>query len=228
MLRPAARLTALFVLALSLSWAFSAAFAAGCPSAERGPGPEFKRVLARLDLTEEQSTQIKEVFADSKAKSPALRKEMMRLEHALHGELLEDRPDAGKIHKIVSQIGELRTQAQIARLDCRLAIRKILTPEQRDRLLLMGPRMGCGGMMGSEMGCMGDRHGSPGCHGDCGCGGHPCHGRSGRDCGHAGRGCGPADPGCGQPCHHGAGRPGPGDGPGDGPGGPGGKHHGRK
>jgi Spy/CpxP family protein refolding chaperone len=86
--------------------------------------------------------------------------------------MLKDRPDAGAVKTLAGKIGELRTAMQQNRLETRLAVREQLTPEQRDKMLLQGERLGRGG-----------RGGRGGCDGDC-----DGHGpRRGREPGRGGR-----------------------------------------
>jgi Spy/CpxP family protein refolding chaperone len=138
-----------------------------------------------LGLTEDQHKAAAKIHQDARAALMAVRKDLMRLRNELAGHLLKDEPDGAALRKLVQKMGDLRTQMQIQRLEQRLAIRKLLTPEQRDRMLLQG-------------GPCGPRGGGRGC-GPCGprCGGRgfgPCGPRGG--CGHEGMmmgmpGCGP-------------------------------------
>jgi Spy/CpxP family protein refolding chaperone len=127
-----------------------------------------EKLGACLGLTEEQTAQIEKICPAEQPKLVALRKEMKRVRHDLRGEMMKDEPDLSKAKKYAERIGEIRASIQIAHLECQIAIRKILTPEQRDRLLLMGPR------------CFGDRedcgprgHGMAGCASGPRCGSEP-------------------------------------------------------
>ncbi len=132
-------------------------------------------LAACLELSDEQRGSIEKLMDEAKQGRVALRKEMMRARNELNGELLKDEPELGRIRQIVQRLGEIRTQMQIAGLENQLAIRKVLKPEQRDRLILMGPCCGMGapGMQGHRMGL-------------------------GRGCGMMGPDCGDAGPG--MPC----------------------------
>lgn len=195
---------------LLLTWMVSPAQAQQ-GTADRGPRgahPEGQRILDLLDLTEEQQTKIDEIRSEGRSECQALHKEIMRLDNRLHGEMLEDEPDAGKARGLVEKIGEFRTRIQILRLERRIAIRKVLTPEQRDHLLVMRSRKGHRMMRQG-----GDHAGwGPDCmHYGTGCGYHgPGCGHRGSGSGHSGPGCGHHKPGRGQHgpgCgHHGPGR----------------------
>jgi len=116
-----------------------------------------------MGLSEDQQKAIQKIRSDGRDAMLSARKEMMRLRNAMQGEMLKDEIDAGAIRKLVERMGDLRTQMQLQRLDQRLAIRKLLTPEQRDRAMLrQGHRGGSrpGGMRGmhrmmGQRGCMG-------------------------------------------------------------------------
>jgi Spy/CpxP family protein refolding chaperone len=110
----------------------------------QGFGGEHRlEVLAeKLDLTAEQQESIGAIMEESRARGVELRKEMMRLQNELEGELLKDQPSEGTALGLVKEIGDLRTSIQSQRLESRLAVREQLTPEQRDRMLMMKERFG--------------------------------------------------------------------------------------
>jgi len=119
---------------------------------ERPFGP-----FARLDLSEEQKEKIEGIMSRVDDEALSLRKEMMRARHDLRGAFLEESIDQAEIRKLVERIGELRTKMELRHIERRLAIREVLTEEQRDRLLLHGGRHLPGGP-----GCDGGRHGKGG------------------------------------------------------------------
>jgi Spy/CpxP family protein refolding chaperone len=99
-------------------------------------------LAGRLDLTDDQKAEIEKMRDADREKVVSLRKELMRAHHDLRGEMMKDDPDAAKARKLTEKIGELRTDMQLLHLEHRLAVRRILTPEQQDRLILMGQRRG--------------------------------------------------------------------------------------
>jgi Spy/CpxP family protein refolding chaperone len=137
-----------------------------------GPGPRIERLAARLDLSDEQKVAIEAIQAKNHEKNLALRKDMLRLQNELDGELLKDSPDAKSVKSLVGKIGELKTQAQQNRMETRLAVREQLTPEQRDKMLLMGKGQGFGQGRGHGRG----HSGGPG-FGKGACDGDGPHGR---------------------------------------------------
>jgi Spy/CpxP family protein refolding chaperone len=134
-------------------------------------GPRIERLAERLGLTDEQKTAIEALHEETRAKNAALAKETRLLRHELEGELLKDEPSEKKVLELNAKLGDLNTERQATRLATRLAVRNQLTPEQRDKMLAMGPHHGRGprgegpgGGSGRGMG----RGGRGGCDGSCG------------------------------------------------------------
>jgi Spy/CpxP family protein refolding chaperone len=126
----------------------------------RGFGPEQRlEILAeKLELTEEQIAAIEGIKEAGREKGTELHKEMMRLRNELEGEMLKDEPSEKAALDLVTRIGSLRTEIQAEKLKTRLEIRQQLTPEQRDKMLLVGERFqGRHGRGGRGMGWHGDR-----------------------------------------------------------------------
>lgn len=96
------------------------------------------RMAERLDLTAEQRTAIEKITEAGRAKAVEHRKEMARLRHEMKGEMLKDDPGEAALARSIEKIGALRTKQQIDRMKDRMAIRRLLTPEQRDRWLMTG------------------------------------------------------------------------------------------
>ncbi len=138
--------------------------AGGPGQCEMGPGPRLERMAEVLDLTEAQQTAIADLHEKTRAEATELRKELARLRNQKHGEMLKDDPSEKTLVSLTEKMGEVRTRLQVQRLETRLAVREQLTAEQRDQMLLMGPRHGKRG----------------GRHGGLGCDGGPCDG-SGRE-----------------------------------------------
>lgn len=171
--------------------AMHAQAAADAPAMMNPPGcggPMGGKMMDPMGLSEDQQKAIQKIRTDAQDARMSTHKEMMRLRNALQGEMLKDEIDAGDVRKLVQKMGELRTQMQLQQLEQRLAIRKLLTPEQRDRAMM---RMGRGGEW-----CPGGPRGMRGMHRMMGRGG--CMGGQGGGCmgmGGAEKGCTPG-PGC--------------------------------
>ncbi len=150
----------LTILGLALLMAF-ASIADAQPGSRgfRGPGrgdcpnPMQGRLCDMLDLTEDQQVVIDEIQTQSRAKGLETRKQMVRLQNELQGLMLQDAPDASDVTKLVNSIGDLRTDQRVRRMETRLAVRALLTDEQRDQMITMQGAKGQG---------RGGRHGAPG------------------------------------------------------------------
>jgi Spy/CpxP family protein refolding chaperone len=168
------RRIALATLLLSLTWCVGAGIAdpwggrgAGRgrggdgPRSDRFGGPPEQRIemlAERLDLSTDQQARIEAIIEEKQPERAALRKQLMRLQHELRGLLLADEPELTAVTQLATRIGDARTKMQILRLEERLAIRGVLTAEQRDRFLTMQPRAGRGrgpGRAGGGAGCDG-------------------------------------------------------------------------
>jgi len=96
--------------------------------------PPRNRGAVDLNLSEEQIKELQEL-------SLKRRKEMLELRYTLQAKQLElqtllltKEPDEAKINSKVEEIGKLRTDIQKKALEYRNQVRKILTPEQWDKL----------------------------------------------------------------------------------------------
>jgi len=138
-----------------------------------GPGHRMEMMVAHLELTDDQKASIEKIHADAQAQRLQTRKEMMRLRNELEGELMKDDANEKTVLDLAGKIGDLRTAQQKNGLSNRLAVRQQLTPEQRDKMLMMH----AGGKHGGGRGH--GRHGNEGFgrgHGrGCGSRGGDCH-----------------------------------------------------
>jgi Spy/CpxP family protein refolding chaperone len=120
-----------------------------------GRGERMGRLLERLDLTPDQREQLGKLREAGRAEGLVLRKDLLRLRHELRGEMLKDAPEGKVVEQLAARIGEAQGKLQAHHLRQRLAMRGLLTPEQRDRLLTLGalrePRGdGCGARAGHD------------------------------------------------------------------------------
>lgn len=149
------------------------------PRGNGGPGPRIEMLAQRLDLSEEQKTAIEAIHEKTEKELVSLRKDLMKLRHEMHGEMIQDDPSEKTVLDLNRKIGAAKTEMQALKLKTRLEVRQQLTEEQRDRMLLMeGPGRGPG---------PDGRHGQRGMRG--GMGGPGMGGPEGRfGCGQGGRG----------------------------------------
>jgi Spy/CpxP family protein refolding chaperone len=94
------------------------------------------RPMQRLGLTEDQRESIAKIRKDAQAARMPLMKQMIQLRTEMQAELVKDQPDQTTVHSLAQQMGDLRTQMQLQNLDQRMAIRNVLTPEQRDKIMM--------------------------------------------------------------------------------------------
>lgn len=142
-----------------------------------GPGGERRlEHLARLlDLSDEQREAVAGIHESGRARDLPLRKQMLMLRHEMQGEMMKDNPSEKAVVALAGDMGELRSKIQIGHLQDRLAVRELLTADQRDKLLMLG-----------ENG-RGSRRGGP-CVGGAMHGGPRGQGSKGADCDGAGPG----------------------------------------
>jgi len=107
----------------------------GC--GEFGPEHRMEMLQEKLELTDEQAAAIEAIHSAGREKGVAIHKEMMRLRNELEGEMLKDEPSEKTALNLVEKIGALKTELQTNRLKNRLEVRGQLTPQQRDKMLMM-------------------------------------------------------------------------------------------
>ena len=105
-----------------------------------GPTHRLEMLADHLELTEEQVVAIEGIRTQGQGKNMELRKELMRLRNELQGEMLKDDPSEKAALDLSGKIGALRSEMQANRLTNRLEVRKQLTPEQRDKMLVLRER----------------------------------------------------------------------------------------
>jgi len=115
-----------------------------------GPEMRMERMTQHLDLTEDQVKAITEIRENGRVENQELRKQIMRLRHDKRGEMLKDDPAAKTVLELTTKIGDRRTELQTNRMSNLLEVRKVLTPDQRDKMLLHSEQRG--GRDGHRMG----------------------------------------------------------------------------
>lgn len=101
-----------------------------------------ERLARRLDLTDAQRDAIAKIHEAGRARDLPLRKQARLVRHELQGEMMKDAPAEKTVLALARQANDLRGQLQAGRLLDRLAVRKVLTEEQRDKLMAIGDRRG--------------------------------------------------------------------------------------
>ena len=126
---------ALFVLALSLCG--GAALAEPPRDDRERPGIEriLERHAERLQLDDATRAQIRALAEAGRAQSAPQREVLRRLHDEMHALLTADAPEEAAVLAKADEIGRAETALHKERLRTMLAIRALLTPEQRRELV---------------------------------------------------------------------------------------------
>jgi periplasmic protein CpxP/Spy len=137
------RIGRLLVAAALLSAGFAAAASAdpeGRPPhfGRHGP-PPIDRILERhaaeLNLSDAVREQVRAIAAESEEHEAPLREALRAQRDALHELLAQDAPDPDAVMQQAELVGAAETEMHKQRLRTLLAVRALLTPEQRQQLV---------------------------------------------------------------------------------------------
>ena len=104
---------------------------APCPP-PYGLQAEMKRpLMEKLNLTEEQRKTMQEMRLNHKKELIPIQAKLKEKQLDLKAEMMADEPNQSKINAIVDDLAKLRAEVQKKKIAHRLAIRNILTDEQR-------------------------------------------------------------------------------------------------
>jgi Spy/CpxP family protein refolding chaperone len=115
----------------------------GLGSHGRG-GPDPARLQQALGLTDAQTEQLKKAWDEHARAGIRRRADMQIARMDLHNLLSAATVDEKAVTAKVGQIGELQLAQLRSEVDGRLALRKILTPEQLKKFQQMRPQAGMG------------------------------------------------------------------------------------
>lgn len=87
----------------------------------------------KLRLSDEQIRSVAGVNRDFAKRLGALKERITPLQRELHGLLRSDEIDLERVRGVLKQIADVEIEMRMARIEHRLAIEKVLTPEQRER-----------------------------------------------------------------------------------------------
>ena len=120
-----AAMAGLALLSLSAgSWAMSHG-----GGMDHDPAKMLAHMSERLDLTQEQQDQIKEVMASSRTQSTADRERMKVLREEMRAQ--RDNFDAGQAQKLADEIGEITSRMVFEATSTHAGIYQLLTDEQK-------------------------------------------------------------------------------------------------
>ena len=121
------------------------AFGPGSGTGEgRGFGYHREAGLSRLNLTDEQKTKIEDMRIAHQKEIRPIREKMFDKAVELRRVWLQPNPDKDKIVALQKEVRVLRNQMEDKATAQKLEIRKVLTPEQQDKLINSGWGRGAG------------------------------------------------------------------------------------
>ena len=88
----------------------------------------------KLNLAPEQEKEIRDLQLNFEKEKIRLKADLKIVRLELEDLLIEDRPVKREVYRKIEQMGDLRVKLQKNRVDKRLAIKEILTPEQFEKL----------------------------------------------------------------------------------------------
>jgi Spy/CpxP family protein refolding chaperone len=149
----------MILMAVVMSLLLTSQVFAWGPGSGRGPGKGQgfgdcrEEGLEKLKLTDEQKTKIESLQTATRRELKPTREKMFDKTIELRRLWLQANPDKDKIYAVQKEIRTLRDQMQDKMTAMRLEIRKVLTPEQNEKLADLpwgrGPGFGPrGGMRG--------------------------------------------------------------------------------
>jgi len=122
---------------------------------QRGMG-----MMQELNLSADQLNQFRRLRSETRRKTIELRGKVELKTLDFHEELQKDSPDETKLNQLIGEIADLRGQMTKIRMETQVKMTRILTAEQRQRMLgRMGASMYGGHMGGRGGGMMGSGHG---------------------------------------------------------------------
>jgi len=92
-----------------------------------------KTIARRLELTEGQKKKFEAVEEETKKEMKASQKQIKEIGEKFKAELQKDTPDRNAVHRHIQELSKVRTRMEIKRMDSMLELRKMLTPEQREK-----------------------------------------------------------------------------------------------
>ncbi len=117
-----------------LMMAGSGALATAQPAGRRAGGPEPAALKQQLGLSDEQAAQLRKLWSDQRKEAIRRRADIaiarMELNEALQAPTIDEKVVAAERDSLAN----LQAQAVRARVDARLAVRKVLTPAQYEKM----------------------------------------------------------------------------------------------
>jgi Spy/CpxP family protein refolding chaperone len=150
---------ALTLMAITIGLLLSIPAFAG-PGEGMGPGFHGKAGFNKLNLSDEQKAKIEALVTANRKDIRPIREKLFDKSVALRRLWLQPNPDKEKILALQKEVRSLRDEMQDKVTALRFEIRKLLTPEQQEKLASLGWGKGSG--FGPRGGMRGQGHGRPG------------------------------------------------------------------
>lgn len=110
----------------------------------RGERPDqeemINRMIAHLDLTDEQQEQMKQLHLQQREETQDLREQMETARELVNGLVDAEQFDESAIRDAAAEYSELQTELFVSRAEMQQEIREILSPEQYEQLTEMRDR----------------------------------------------------------------------------------------
>lgn len=97
----------------------------------RGFGGMFKRLFRQLDLTDEQKGKARDIMIAARKTGIQMHADLKVARLELHEQLMQDEVDQAAVEQHLNQVGQLQQKWLRHRVETRLKLREMLTPEQR-------------------------------------------------------------------------------------------------
>jgi protein CpxP len=106
----------------------------GPPDSDRDPGAFIEQNAEALGLDQATLDKIRTIVAKSKDEGDALHAQLSELHQGMKALLDQDSPDESAVMQQIDRIGAAETEMHKHRVHTMLAIRALLTPEQREKM----------------------------------------------------------------------------------------------
>lgn len=109
------------------------ALAQGAPG-RGGHGPGRMDYVGELNLTKEQLAQVKDLQRESRKKAVEIKGKIQVKRIDFDAEIQKDNPDQKLLEKLIDELTALHSQQYRAKLESRVKMMTLLTPEQKQKL----------------------------------------------------------------------------------------------
>lgn len=102
---------------------------------ERGPGKDRMKIFEALNLNKDQIEKVKKLHQETRKNTVKLRSDMELKRIDFEEELQKAKPDNNALMKLIGEMAELEAKQYRIRLETRVKMMEILTPEQKEKLI---------------------------------------------------------------------------------------------